>query len=230
MPPSPRSPRTYDPLTRGAMPSDQVTWLHLLRHGQVVGGDRRLCRGHLDDPLSEAGLAESRALADFCVARLPRPDGVLTSDLARTRALARDLGDRLGLPVREHPELREQWMGTWEGREWRELNAEDPAGVAAFWDDYLRARPGGGETFAEMGDRVLAFWRGALPGLTGGRFLVVTHIGVIRVLCCSLLGLDLDQALRFAPGYASHTQLGWAEAGGVMTTLGERAWTGSDRQ
>jgi broad specificity phosphatase PhoE len=112
-------------------------------------------------------------------------------------------------------------MGSWEGRPWEQLNVEDRQGIADFWDDYANARPGGGETFGELGVRVLEWWDAERPRLAGGRWIIVTHTGVIRAFCCALLGLGFDQGLRFAPGYASHTQLAWAESGGVMTTLGE---------
>jgi broad specificity phosphatase PhoE len=212
--------QTYGSITRRAMVDTEVTWLHLFRHGQAATGGVRLCRGHLDIGLSPQGHADSLVAAEFA-ATLPPVSGVLSSDLVRTRTLADHIGRRLGLPVEEHPGLREQFMGSWEGRPWEELNAADAPGVAAYWDDYAHARPGGGETYAEVGERVVAWWRDAQPRLAGGRWIVVTHTGVIRAFCCALLGLDFDQGLRFAPGYASHTQLGWAEAGGVMVTLGE---------
>ncbi len=210
----------YGTITRSAMVDTEVTWLHLFRHGQAATGGVRLCRGHLDIGLSERGLADSAVAAAFAET-LPRPAGILCSDLVRTRVLANDIGARLGLPVEEHPELREQWMGSWEGRPWEELNVEDRQGIADFWDDYAHARPGGGETFGELGERVVGWWKSGLPRLGGRRWIIVTHTGVIRAFCCALLGLGFDQGLRFAPGYASHTQLGWAEAGGVMTALGE---------
>jgi len=218
--PGPKS-LSYGSITRSAMVDTQVTWLHLFRHGQAATGGVRLCRGHLDIGLSERGLADSSAAAAFAAEGLPKPDGVLSSDLVRTRIMAQEIGARLRLPVEEHPELREQFMGSWEGRPWEELNSADRQGVADYWDDYAHARPGGGETYTETAERAVAWWRREQPRLAGGRWIVVTHTGVIRAFCCALLGLSYDQALRFAPGYATHTQLAWAEAGGVVTTLGE---------
>ena len=212
----------YGSITQSAMVDTQVTWLHLFRHGRPATGRVRLCRGHLDVGLSAEGLADSAAAARFAAEDLPRPDGILCSDLGRTRVLAEDIGRRLGLPVEENRALREQWMGAWEGRPWEELNVQDREGIANYWDNYADSKPGGGESFGELGARVVDWWADERPRLAGGRWIVVTHTGVIRAFCCALLGLGFDQGLRFAPGYATHTQLAWAEAGGMMATLGER--------
>mgnify|MGYP000857512750 CR=1 FL=1 len=212
---------TWDPVTTRALPSTEVTHLHLLRHGAVDTGGVRLAYGHSDLPLAPAGRAAMRALGELVCARLPRPDVILSSDLRRCAELARVLGQQLDLPVQLHPELREQFMGRWEGRSWQELTAEDEPAVQALWADYLHACPPGGESLADMARRVEAFWALHEPRLRGLRVLVVTHIGPIRVFCCRALGLGLDQALRFAPAPGSHTWLLQAQAGFVMQALGE---------
>ena len=78
----------FDAVTERALPSRQVTSLHLLRHGEVDTGGARLAYGHLDLPLTLKGEAEGEALRRHVLERLPRPDGVISSDLSRCRALA----------------------------------------------------------------------------------------------------------------------------------------------
>ena len=209
----------FDPVTHSELPSTTLTELHLLRHGHVDTGTRRLAYGHSDLPLSSTGRAETERLLGFARG-LPRPAGVISSDLSRCTDLAEPLAQALGVPLRVTPALREQFMGDWEGRPWAELNAADPQRVHDFWDDYLRVRPPGGETWGEMAERATAWFRQA--DITGQRWIVVTHIGVIRALLCDALGVPLDQALRWAPARASHTHLLLAEAGAVLNTLGER--------
>ena len=86
--------------------------------------------------------------------RLPRPDGVISSDLSRCRALAERIAADLDLPLWTTPALREQQMGAWEGRSWESLTAEDEPRIQAYWADYLTAAPPGGESFAELAARV----------------------------------------------------------------------------
>lgn len=209
----------WDPVTLDELPSRRLVELHLLRHGRPDTGGVRRCYGHTDYALSAEGWQQSEALQELALG-LDDPVGVISSDLRRCTALARPLAEALGVPLVTTPALREQFMGAWEGRAWSEINSEDQAGTHAYWDDYLRARPPGGETWQEMAERVLAWFDDS--GLEHGVWVVVTHIGVIRALLSHHLGLPMDEALRWAPAPGSHTHLLLADAGAVLNVLGAR--------
>lgn len=213
---------SFDAVTQAALPSTELTSLHLLRHPHVDTGGRRLAYGHADLPLSERGRREGEALVHFARSRLPRPDGVLTSDLQRCLAVAEPLARAFDVPLEATPGLREQAMGVWEGAAWEDLTAADPAAVHAWWADYLNARPPGGESLADLALRVEGWWAASWERIRGRRWIVVTHVGVIRVLACRMLGLPCSEALRFAPARASHSLFLVAEAGSVLEVLGER--------
>jgi broad specificity phosphatase PhoE/nicotinamide riboside kinase len=206
------------------MPDQDVVAVHLLRHGEVEGLQRREVRGHLDAPLSQIGRQQHTDLCSWFVEHQPTPDVVLTSDLSRCAALGEQLSRASGVELIVEPALREQHMGDWEGRTWEEITAEQGSAVNDYWDDYVNARPPGGESLADMADRVRAVWQDRVAMHTGQRVVLVTHIGVIRALLCQGLELPLSQALRFAPAPASHTALLSAAAGLVVAAMGERPW------
>ena len=212
-----------DAATRAILPDERVLHLHLLRHGEVLDFTERVVRGQLDVDVSEAGRGQHARLAEWLARHVPRPDLVLSSDLRRCRALAQAVTAATGAPLALDPRLREQSMGAWEGRTWRELTEAEPARVTAWWDDYVRARAPGGESLAELDVRARRAWDEHLAGRSG-RVVVVTHIGVIRCLLARALGRPLDEALRWAPAAASHTALSLAPAGAVLEALGERPW------
>lgn len=220
----------FDAVSRRAMPDGAgVLRLHLLRHGQVAGFARREVRGHRDVPLSSEGARQHAALAAWLASHEPAPDRVLSSDLSRCADLADRVAAATGTPVDTDPRLREQHMGSWEGRTWADLSAEQGPLVNAWWDDYARVRPPGGETLEEAGRRVDGLLDELLadPVVAAGgerRVVLATHSGVVRLILCRALGLPADQALRFAPAAASHTSLLWAPAGAVVQSLGERPW------
>ena len=212
----------WDSTTALALPSTEVTQLHLFRHGEVDTGGVRRAYGHTDYPLTARGQDQGRSLVDFAQRRLPPADGVISSDLARCTAIARPLAERLGVPLLTSPLLREQHMGDWEGRAWDALSEADIAFVREYWSHYATVRPPGGETYSEMAFRVTGWLEAEWAQLRGRRWHVLTHIGPIRAFCCRLLGVPLDQALRFTPLYCSHTWYQLAQAGPVLQALGER--------
>ena len=212
----------FDAVTNEELPSRELTTLHLVRHGAVETGGRRLAYGQTDLPLSAEGHAQNDAVLQLALRTLPRPEGVLSSDLSRCLQPARRLAERFGVPLQVCPQLREQHMGAWEGRPWGELSAEDSQGIHDYWDDYVNARPPDGENLREVQQRVRSWWSEAWPTLRGKRWVIVTHIGVIRSLLCEAMGLPLDQALRWAPARGSLTTLLLADAGAVLEQLGER--------
>lgn len=205
----------FDQATLGIIPSARVVRVHMLRHGEVDG--RRICRGQSDDPLSRLGEAQTARTAAWFRSAFPSPDRVIASDLSRCATLARALDPGAVL----EPALREQHMGAWDGKTWEELTRADPAGVTAYWDDYVAARPPGGESYAECYARATRWWDAQDFG--DARIVLVTHIGVLRALLCHWLDMGPDQALRWAPGYASHTAVSLAEAGCVVERFGEQA-------
>ena len=116
--------------------------LTLLRHTRPAGGDG-VCYGRSDIGLAADVASEAEALA----ARLPRPDRIVTSPLARCRRLADHLGARLSLPVAIDPDWQEMDFGHWEGLPW---SAVPRAELDAWAADLMHARPHGGESVAML--------------------------------------------------------------------------------
>lgn len=82
------------------------------------------------------------------------PRVVLTSPLRRCADVGRWLR-RWGWQHRIDAALLEMDFGAWDGQRWTTL---PPAAVDAWCDDFLKHRPGGGESLQALFDRVAA-WR-----------------------------------------------------------------------
>ncbi len=220
--------REFDPTTMAMMPSEVVTKLVLLRHGEVEDFGKRVVRGQLDAPLSEVGHGQHERLVDWLSKHEAAPDMLYTSDLSRCADLAARLEVTWGRAATVTKLLREQSLGRWQGRTWQEISAEDGPLVTAYWDDYACTVPPGGESLMQMGERVNTWLQGTLQKHPGKSITISTHIGVIRALLCELLQVPRDQALRFAPAVASTTEILISDAGPVITRLGERPWLWKD--
>jgi alpha-ribazole phosphatase len=132
---------------------------------------------------SEVALADPAGAPDQLLAALGpqglRFDQVWSSPLARCAQPARAIADRLGLVLHIDDRLTEVDFGRWEGRTWREIEAEDPAGLATWMSRWLTEAPPGGETVAAFDARV-AGWVAVLAPTAS--HLLVGHAGAVRAL------------------------------------------------
>jgi len=134
-----------------------------------------LCYGQTDMDVADTFADEAAAV----LAALPQARRVVSSPLRRCRLLAQRIADAAGLPLDIDERLKEIDFGAWEGRPWAELPKRE---IDAWADNFLHARPHGGESVAMLKSRVdaaLADWS-ARDGSTA----IVTHAGVIRVARC----------------------------------------------
>ena len=163
-----------------------MTTILLARHGETDWNSERRWQGHADRPLNEVGREQARALAETLTDRAV--DVVYSSDLLRAHETALIVGERLGLPVGVDAGLREVDVGDWSGRVHSEIEGLDP-------DGYRRWREGGkgwagGESYEEMGERVVAAVLRLAARHPGETVLIVTHGGSIRACRATAAGLD----------------------------------------
>lgn len=130
-----------------------------------------ICYGSTDCDVASSFVQE----AEEVLRRLPPVKRIVTSPLLRCRRLANRIGEEMGLTPETDPRLVEMDFGTWEGLPWAKI----PRAELDQWaDDFLHARPHGGESVAQLHARassaVADLWTGDTPALA------VTHAGVIR--------------------------------------------------
>ena len=181
--------------------SEEPTIVDVIRHGEPVGGSKY--RGWIDDPLSDKGWAQMRA----AVEGRDEWERIVSSDLSRCAEFAREVGERLSVPVELDEGFREVGFGRWEGRTAKELLAADPDGVAAFWRDPLRNTPEGAESLSAFHARVTGAWSRLLERHQGRRVLLVGHAGMMRILALNAVGMPLESFYRFDPRNASMVRI-----------------------
>ncbi len=155
--------------------------LLLVRHGEseayVQGRPFPLLDGHGDPPLSADGRQQARLVgARLAAARI---DAVYVSTLRRTAQTAAPLARQLGLDVRVEADLREVYLGAWEGGTFRQMVAENhPISQRMFAEERWDVIPG-----AEPSTALTARVRAAIERLAAlhrdERVAAFTHAGVI---------------------------------------------------
>jgi probable phosphoglycerate mutase len=183
----------------------------LVRHGQPLPEEERRAGEALDPPLS--GLGRRQATAASCA--LAGVEAVYGSDLARAAETAQIIGDRLGLPVRTMPGLREVTVYRGSGEDlttWR-------TAAAAFvqtgrWASFLQPDP-------DFRVRVRHAMKEIAAVRTTGAVAVVCHSGVINAHLADALALDRDYFVR--PFHASLTRVRLAAGRWRVQSVNETA-------
>ncbi len=179
--------------------------LILVRHGETMYNAQRRFTGQSDVPLNSLGERQAVVLGE-CLAT-EHLDVIVTSDLERTRVTAGAIARNHRLPIQEDIDLRELAFGEWEGYTYDEVLAKD-ANLAALWRvDPSKYAPPGGETVAQLRDRcarALNRWQTQYPEAS---VLWVTHGGLIGVLLCHVLGIDLKRRWQFRHDNASISEI-----------------------
>jgi probable phosphoglycerate mutase len=166
--------------------------LLLIRHGasadSVEGETFELVEGQGDPPLSEVG----RHQAELVAARLGHElfDGLYVSNLRRTAQTAAPLIERTGMTPVVDPDLREVFLGEWEGGLLRQKAADhDPVLERVFAEQRWDVVPGA-ETRAEFGGRLRRAVERITAAHPGGRVAVFSHGAAIGELLAQATGSE----------------------------------------
>ncbi len=186
------------------------TEILLVRHGEsepmVPGRPFPLVGGHGDPALAPEGEEQAERVAN----RLEHQgiDAIYVTTLRRTHQTAAPLAARLGIEPAVEPDLREVYLGEWEGELFRQKVAEgDPIALRMGAEERWDVIPGG-----EPKDDFLARVRAGLERIAAAhvdqRVAVFTHGGVIGQLLSHAVGTDRGFAFVGADnGSISHLVL-----------------------
>jgi probable phosphoglycerate mutase len=159
----------------------------LVRHGAseaaVVGSKFPLVDGHSDPALSEPGKAQAQMVA-AALARSEEAGGLFVSSLRRTHETAAPLAEAIGLEPQVIPELREVFLGDFEGGEYRIRSARgDPVIAQVFAEERWDAIPNG-ESWQDFGARTEAGIAEIVKRVgANATAIAVVHGAVIGQLC-----------------------------------------------
>jgi broad specificity phosphatase PhoE len=186
--------------------------LVLVRHGEATANAAGLLLGRSDVPLTAKGWEQAAALGP----RLGRVSRLLSSPLRRALDTAGALG--LSVPL----EVDDRWVEVDYGEHEGRALGDVPSEVWRRWRRDPGYRPEGGESLAEVGERVRAACEELLasPGSAGrseeGDVVVVSHVSPIKAAVGWALGAGDGLAWRLHLSTGSITRLGWGPDGPVV--------------
>ena len=197
--------------------------LYLLRHGQTaLSREDVFCGSGLDPELTEEGLEMAQAFAEAY--RINSWTAIFTSQLQRTITTAAPLCEALGIAPEVCAGLNEIGYGSWEGRTKEEVNR-------AYHDDYVNwltdpawHAPTGGEIAVEVARRSLQAVEDIAGRFSDGNVLAVSHKATIRIILCSLLGIDVGRfRYRLGCPVGSVSIVEFTSQGPLLRALADRS-------
>ena len=168
------------------------TELFLVRHGasadSVEGEAFELVEGQGDPPLSEVGRHQAEQLA-LRLATEPF-DGLYVTTLRRTAETAAPLVERTGLQPVVEADLREVFLGEWEGGLLRQMAADqDPLFLRVMREQRWELVPGA-EPRTDFGGRLRRGVERIAAEHAGGRVLVFSHGAAIGEILAQATGSE----------------------------------------
>ena len=196
--------------------------VYFLRHGETTASRTGGYCGTLNPELTPEGEAMAE---DFTAVYKSIPwTAVIVSPMNRTIATAKPLCEAVGITMQLRDGIREIAYGEWEGKLPEEVNQD-------FHDEYIRwlADPGwnaptGGEKGIEIARRSSLVLKEIEQLYSTGNILVVSHKATIRIMLCSLLGIDVGRFRdRIGMPVAAVSVVEFGVHGPLVKVMGDRS-------
>lgn len=158
------------------------TRLYFIRHGESTSNLITQFAGSLDRPLTPKGEAQAAATAEF-LKDIPFA-AVYASDLSRAFSTGAAVAHSHNIPLHPDRNLREIFAGEWEGETYAELERKFPDSYGTWRHQIGLARCPGGESVAQLQERVRACVEEIVRRHPGETVCIATHATPIRVMEC----------------------------------------------
>jgi broad specificity phosphatase PhoE len=197
--------------------------LYFLRHGQTaLSREDVFCGSGMDPELTPEGMQMAHAFAKAY--REVEWRAVYCSSLRRSITTAKPLCDALEINPQVRAELNEIAYGRWEGRTKEQVSKEFGDEYTSWLADPARHAPTDGEPAVVIAQRGLQVIEEIQKRFTSGNVLIVSHKATIRIILCSLLGIDVG-LFRYRLGcpVGSVSTVEFTSNGPMLKTLADRS-------
>lgn len=167
--------------------------LYLFRHPELSADDQGRVIGNGAASLGRRG--RESVLRWLRLLEQVRVERVAAADRPQCEDAAAAVAAQKGLEVAAEPRLRDQDMGTWQGRTWDEVARAEPDRVRDFFADFGEVAAPGGESLGQAVERFLGWWNDARPDGAGKTIVTVTSVAMLTGFAAAMLGMRLSRAV-----------------------------------
>jgi len=158
--------------------------IHLIRHGETNWNKEKRIQGRSESTLTEQGKQQAAGLrlqlAGVAI------DHVFCSSSVRTRETADILFEGSSATVEYCDELREIFLGAWEGALWPQMLLTFPEHAQAFWERPHEFKLIGAETFLEVQQRGVKKFLEIVTASDTSGIAIISHGVLIKSILCYL--------------------------------------------
>jgi broad specificity phosphatase PhoE len=196
--------------------------LYLIRHGETIYSQTGGYCGQIDPELTSEGMEMAAAFGQ-AYKDLPW-SAIYVSPMQRTIATAKPLLQAIGLEMQLRDGLKEIRYGAWEGQTNEFVKQNYPQDYQNWLTEPAWNPPTGGETAVEIASRAMPVV-GEIRERFTGNVLIVSHKATIRIILCSLLGIDIGRYRdRIDVPAASVSVVKFDLHGPLLQRLGDRSF------
>ena len=201
-------------------PEEVVTSVYLIRHGHTEATEQGKLYTDPEVALTESGRLQASKAGSWLIAE--KPQVLLSSTSKRVWASAEIIGEALGLAPNAVQDLNEWNVGSWDGHKYVDIKATDPELYKAWSLDPIKNRPPGGESIADVVERVEGRLEHLLNEHSGKKIALVSHAGIIRALIVRALGMPVDNFWRVNIPTGSITKIDFSANFATMQVMAYR--------
>ena len=164
--------------------------LHLIRHGQTDWNEERRVQGQSDSRLTQLGEEQAVELGQRI--QLVEFDKAFCSSSLRTRQTAANLFPDSRVEIEYLDNLREIFLGPWEGALYNEIEEQEPDSFRHFWEEPHLFDVEGAESFYELQNRAVAVVEKIAELHLDQQIAVVSHGALIKTILCHVENLPMS--------------------------------------
>lgn len=191
--------------------------IYLVRHGRTALNAAGLLQGRVDEPIDEVGVRQLTQVGERLAVEAPGA-AVISSPLLRARQSSALLASAVGV---SDVDVDERWIELDYGVFDAMPVADVPPDIWQSWRTDPEFRPEGGESFAELDDRVHQACDELAVRFAGADVIVVSHVSPIKSAVAWSLGADPAIAHRSRLGQAAICRIDISRNGPVLVSFNE---------
>jgi broad specificity phosphatase PhoE len=166
--------------------------LHLIRHGETNWNKERRVQGQSESHLTDLGIQQAKELGQR-ISHLEF-NKIYCSSSLRTRQTAEHAFPESTTEINYLDELREIFLGPWEGHLYEDLAQREPESHRHFWEQPHLFQVSGAESFFELQQRAIdAVAKIETTHRAGRKVAIVSHGALIKSYLCHVEGRSMDQ-------------------------------------